>query len=183
MIVIMAFGSSLTLFYWGKLLIKVLSTRNVAAYERSIENRVSGFEWFAEGAHAVGVFLVAACVGLLSEHVVGPYAMSAFPGPAHTFLHIEPVVIVVLLGAVLFLPALALWASTRLRYDMADFYTSGRTANAEHVMGAALGGTRAVTLRNYYLDGVIDGALVFRVGTLVCGALLGAMVLIGMAAR
>ena len=182
-VVILAFGSSLTIFYWGKLLIKILSTRNVAPYERSIEGRISGFEWFAEGAHAVGVFLVAGCVGLLSEHVVGPYAMSAFPGPAHTFLHIEPVVIVVLLGAVLFLPALALWASTRLPFDMADFYASGRTANAEHVMGAALGGTRAVTLRNYYLDGVIDGALVFRVGTLVCGVLLGAMVVIGMVAR
>jgi hypothetical protein len=37
MILIMAFGSSLTLFYWGKLLIKVLSMRSISDYERSIE--------------------------------------------------------------------------------------------------------------------------------------------------
>jgi hypothetical protein len=80
--------------------------------------------------------------------------------------------VVVMLVAVLFLPALALWSSRRSGYDQADFYTSGRSANAGHLMGAALGGTRTVTLRNYYLDGVIDGALVFRAGTLVCGVVL-----------
>jgi hypothetical protein len=50
-------------------------------------------------------------------------------------------------------------------------------------MGAALGGTRAVSLRGYYLDGVIDGALVFRVGTATCAAILAAMVVMGVVAR
>jgi ech hydrogenase subunit A len=177
-VIILAFGSSLTIFYWGKLLIKILSTRRTTAYERSIEGRVSGFEWFAEGAHAVGVILVTACIGVLSEAVVGPYATSAFAAPAQSFLHLGPEVVVALLGSVLFLPLLALWASGRWRYDLADFYASGRSTDAGHRMGAALGGTREVTLRNYYLEGVIDGALVFRVGTLACGALLAAMLVV-----
>jgi hypothetical protein len=50
-------------------------------------------------------------------------------------------------------------------------------------MGAALGGSRSVTLRNFYLDGVINGALMFRVGTLTCAGILGAMVLTGMVVR
>ncbi len=179
-LVIMAFGSSLTIFYWGKLLIKVLSMRGIEAYERSVEARVTRFEWFAEIVLAVGVIAVAAGLGLISEHVVGPYALEAFGAAPRTFLHLDPSMIVVMLVAVLFLPVLALWASRRSGYDMADFYTSGRTANAGHLMGAALGATRTVTLRNYYLDGVIDGALVFRAGTLVCGVALTAMVLLAM---
>jgi hypothetical protein len=87
-----------------------------------------------------------------------------------------------MLVAVLFLPALAIWASRGSGYDLSDFYTSGRSANAGHLMGAALGGTRTVTLRNYYLEGVVNGALVFRAGTLVCGVILTAMILVGMVA-
>jgi hypothetical protein len=90
--------------------------------------------------------------------------------------------LVVMLAAVLFLPLLAVWASTR-KFDAADFYTSGRSANASHVMGAALGGSKSVTLRNYYLEGVINGAMMFRVGTLACGAILIAMVTVGMVVR
>jgi ech hydrogenase subunit A len=171
-LIIMAFGSSLTIFYWGKLLIKILSMRSIEPYERSVEARVTRYEWFAEVVLAAGVIGVAAGLGLISDHVVGPYALSAFPAAPVVFLHLDPAMVVVMLVGVLFLPALALWSSRRSDYDLADFYTSGRSANAGHLMGAALGGTRTVTLRNYYLDGVINGALVFRTGTLVCGAVL-----------
>ena len=180
-LIIMAFGSSLTIFYWGKLLIKVLSMRSIEPYERSIEARVTRYEWFAEIALAVGVIGVAACLGLISDHVVGPYAVAAFSAAPRVFLHLDPAMVVVMLVAVLFLPALALWSARRSSYDEADFYTSGRTANAGHLMGAALGGTRTVTLRNYYLDGVVNGALVFRTGTLVCGAVLLAAGLVALA--
>jgi hypothetical protein len=50
-------------------------------------------------------------------------------------------------------------------------------------MGAALGGTRTVTLRNYYLEGVINGALMFRLGTVTCAGVLIAMVVTGMVVR
>src|ERR1035437_337428 len=182
MIAIMAFGSSLTLFYWGKLLIQVLSMRTVSDYERSIERRISRYEWLTEGALAVGVIAVTASIGVISDRVVGPYALSAFSGGPRTLPVIDPAMLVVMLAAVLFLPLVAVWASRR-RYDEADFYTSGRSANSGHVMGAALGSSRSVSLRNYYLDGVINGALMFRVGTLTCAGILGAMVLTGMVVR
>ena len=182
-VVIMAFGSALTIFYWGKLLIKVLSTRAVDAYERSIEDRVSGFEWFAEITHAVLVIVVAASLGLLSESVVGPYARELFPGGTGTLLHLDPAIVAFMVLAVLFLPALAIWSWRQSDYDLADFYASGRSTSAEHGIGAALGGSRAVTLRNYYLVGVVNGDLMFRVGALVCGVLLAAMIVAGMVLR
>ncbi len=181
-VTILAFGSSLTIFYWGKLLLKILSTRAVGADEGPLEGRISRFEWFAEGAHAVGVIAVAAGLGVISAAVVGPHAAATFPGTGTTFLAIEPPVIAILLVAVLFLPVLALWAAGR-PYDLGDFYASGRSRDAAHVMGGALGATRAVSLRNYYLESVVDGTLVFRTGTLVCAVALAAMVLLGLAAR
>ena len=113
---------------------------------------------------------------------MGPYALAAFHAAPRTLLNIEPGMLVVMLASVLFLPLLALWASRR-PYDTSDFYTSGRSANSAHVMGAALGGSRTVTLRNYYLEGVIDGALMFRVGTVTCAGVLIAMVVTGMVVR
>jgi ech hydrogenase subunit A len=185
MILIMAFGSSLTLFYWGKLLIKVLSARKVTAYERSIESRVSRYEWTTEIAMAGGVIAATACVGLISDRVVGPYALAAFSATPRVFLDLDPVTLAVLLAAMLFLPAVALWVWLHPVpiYDHADFYAGGRSTSPGHVMGAALGGIKKVTLRNYYLDGVIDGALTFRAGTLACGGILAAMVAAGLAAR
>jgi ech hydrogenase subunit A len=180
-LIIMAFGSSLTIFYWGKLLIKILSMRSIEPYERSVEGRVTRYEWFSEIALAVGVLGITAGMGWISDHVVGPYALAAFSAAPRVFLALSPAMVVVMLVAVLFLPGLALWASVRSSYNLADFYTSGRSANAGHLMGAALGGTRTVTLRNYYLEGVVDGALVFRAGTLACGVILATMILVGIA--
>jgi ech hydrogenase subunit A len=182
MILIMAFGSSLTLFYWGKLLIKVLSMKNVSEEERAIQRRISRYEWLTEGALAAGVLGFTALIGPISDRVVGPYALGAFHQTTGTIPTIEPMMLVVLLAAVLFLPLLAIWASRR-PYDTSDFYTSGRSANAQHVMGAALGGSRTVTLRNYYLEGVINGSLMFRIGTVSCAGVLIAMVVTGMVVR
>jgi ech hydrogenase subunit A len=181
-VLIMAFGSSLTLFYWGKLLIKILSTRAVDPAERAIEDRVSGFEWFSEGVHAAGVILVAAAVGIISDRVVRPYATSVPGSGSGTFLYLEPTVVIVLLGSVMLLPALAAYAARRSTHDPADFYASGRSATSFRAIGAALDGTRTLTLRNYYLDGIIDGGLVFRLGTVACGATLVAMVVAGLVA-
>ena len=50
-------------------------------------------------------------------------------------------------------------------------------------MGAALGATRTVTLRNYYLEGVVNGPLVFRTGIAACGVLTVAVIAVGMVAR
>jgi len=115
--------------------------------------------------------------------VVGPYALATFSAAPRVFLAIDPVTLIVMLSTVLLLPVVAVWSWLHPAYDHSDFYASGRSANVGHVMGAALGGIKKVTLRNYYLDGVVDGAMTFRAGTLACGAVLVAMVAAGMVVR
>jgi ech hydrogenase subunit A len=183
LLVIMAFGSSFTIFYWGKLLIKVLSMKSVTEYERSIQKRISSFEWIAEIALAAGVLAVTFFLAAISEQVVGPFALATFKGTSQSFLHVEPVMLATMIVAVLFLPVLALWASRHENYNMSDFYAAGRPVTNGNVVGMALGGTRAVTLRNYYLEGVVNGQLVFRAGTTICAALLIAALAAGMVGR
>ncbi len=181
-ILVLAFGSSLTIFYWGKLLIKVMSARRQTDYERSIERRVTRYEWASETAMAVGVLAATCLIAPISNHVVGPWALSAFSAAPRVFLAIDPATLLLMMSAVVFLPALAWWSWRHPTYDHADFYASGRSANAGHVMGAAMGGIHRVTLRGYYLNGVVNGGVVFRVGTLACAALIVVMVATGLAA-
>jgi hypothetical protein len=96
---------------------------------------------------------------------------------------VDPVMLATMVTALLFLPALALWAARHERYDLADFYAAGRPVTSGGVLGMALGGSRTVSLRNYYLEGVVNGRLAFRAGSIVCGTLLVALVATGIGAR
>src|ERR1035437_6267010 len=106
LLVIMAFGSSFTIFYWGKLLIKVLSMKSVTEYERSFQKRISRFEWLSETILAIGVIGVACFLGVISEQVVGPQALATFKGAWQSFLHVEPVMLATMIVAMLFPPLL-----------------------------------------------------------------------------
>lgn len=165
-LLVMAFGSSMTIFYWAKLLLKVLSMRRISEYERSVEQRVSGWEWTAESVHALLVILLAAGVGVLSQHVVTPYSLAAFRAQGITLFHLDALTVTLLVVSVLSLPALGWWLMRQPTFHLADVYMAGRNVDENHVMDAALGTRKAVTLRNYYLDGFVDGAKVFYVGTL-----------------
>ncbi len=183
LVTIMAFGSSLTIFYWGKLLIKIMSARRQSDYERSIERRISWYEWLSEAPLAIGVIAATLLIGPLSDNVVGPWATAAFSAAPRTFLTMDPAALLIMMAAVVFLPAVAYWSWRHPNYDHADFYASGRSTNNAHVMGMALGGIHRVSLRGYYLSGVLDGTLVFNAGTLACAATLLAMVTAGVVAR
>jgi len=152
--------------------------RAVDPVERALESRVTRFEWVTETTLAVGVVAVTALLAVLSDHVVSPYAAAAFPS-GDAAAGVDPVVVGVTLLAVVFLPILAVSAWRRGGFDQADFYAGGRSTRPDHAMGAALGATRSVTLRGYYLDDVVDGALLFRAGSLVCGLALVAMAVVG----
>lgn len=175
---VLAFGSACTLFYWAKILIKVLSTRGVDAAERAIETRVSTYEWFTERALGLLVLLATGAVGLLSEHVVSPYALGAFAAAPRELFLLQPALVAVLLVAVLSIPAMAFWVSKHGHSQLSDIYAGGRTVSADHLVSGASGRPQAISLRGYYLDGVLDGPRVFRLGTLGCGVVLVVLLLL-----
>jgi ech hydrogenase subunit A len=176
-VVIMAYGSACTIYYWAKLLLKILAVRAVSADELKIEGRVPVTEWFAEGALAALVLGLTLGVGALSEQVVSPWALHAFAEAPRVLLHLAPLTVMLLVFTVLALPLLALRLARAGQYDLADIYVGGRTADAQHTVGGARGGERAVSLSNYYLRGFLDGPRVFYAGTALCTAVILLVVL------
>jgi len=85
-LIIMAFGSSLTIFYWASSSSDPLRCGSIGSRtERSVEDRVTRYEWFSEIALAVGVIGITAGIGWISDHVVGPYALAAFSATPRVF--------------------------------------------------------------------------------------------------
>jgi ech hydrogenase subunit A len=183
LILVLAYGSACTLFYWSKLLLKIVSFRKVSLAEMAGEQKVTAGEWIAEGAQAALVLALTLGVGLLSSSVVGPWALEAAGGAPHQLLSIPPVLVAVLTLCVLALPLLALRGLSRGRYDLADIYVSGRTADASHNVVDAWGVSRPVSLRGYYLEGVFAPGALLRTGTLSCGAILLATLLLQLVHR
>jgi ech hydrogenase subunit A len=176
-VVIMAYGSACTIYYWAKLLLKILAVRQVRPEQRQVEARVPFSEWFAEGALAALVLGLTLGIGVLSEHVVSPWALHAFGEAPRALLHIAPLTVSLMVFTVLALPLLALRLARAGHYDPTDIYVGGRGADARHSVGAALGGEKAVSLRNYYLTGVFDGPGLFRAGTALCATVILAVAL------
>jgi ech hydrogenase subunit A len=179
-LVIIAFGSAMTLFYWGKLLLKVVGVRQVSAQERSVEDRVTGFEWFSEVIHAVLVVVLSAGVAVLSRWVISPYALAASGSAGGDLLALDGLTVVILVLCVVSLPAAAWHLHRRGGANPGDIYLSGRNVDGAHVMDAGLSTRHPVTLRNYYLEDLISGPRVFLTGQLACGAVTAVTVVLAL---
>lgn len=175
----LAYGSAATIFFWTKLLAKLVAARRVSAEELAIEGRVSRLEWASLGTHAALVLGLTFGLGVLSDHLVAPHAWAAFGAAPHALLHVSPFVIALLGAALLALPALAFALHRRGRYELADVYLCGRPASEAHETWGASGEQAPVSLRNYYLTGLLDGRAVFQVGTALGAIAVVALLLVG----
>jgi ech hydrogenase subunit A len=176
-LVALAYGGAATIFYWSKLLGKLIAARRIDEKERAIESRVSAFEWAAHAAHAALLIALTLGLGVLSELLVAPLAFERFGAAPGTLLHVGPWVLGPLTLAVLALPALAFFVHRRKRYELDRVYVCGRPADHAHLTQSARGRAAPVSLRNYYLTGLIDGPRLFRWGTALCAAAVAVMIL------
>jgi len=182
-LVVVAFGSGCVLYYWSKLLLKVVAMRRVPADQLAIETRVSRFEWFAEVVHAGLVVALAGGVGLVSRLAVTPWVQQATGQADLSHLALGPWMAPALVGATLFLP-LAAWRASRAGdYDHAEIYVSGRSVTPDHQVETAGGGRQPLASRNYYLTGLLDGGRAFRVGTALSALVLSLTLLLGTAVQ
>ncbi|MFT3915863.1 MAG: proton-conducting transporter membrane subunit [Anaeromyxobacteraceae bacterium] len=178
-LLVLSFGSGCTLYYWAKLLLKVLATRAIPEPERAIEARVSGFEWFAETTHAALVLGLAGGVGVLSSAVVSPWVQAALPGGEGPLLALDPWMAPALVVATAFLPLAAWRLTVRPTHDLGGIYVSGRTVSASHTVSSPRGGARELSTRNFYLRGLLDGGRVFRAGAALGAVVVAATLLLG----
>jgi ech hydrogenase subunit A len=168
LVIMLAYGSGATVFYWSKLLGKILSMRDQPGTEKKREETIGNDEWVAEWSHAGLSLAVCAGLPLLSAWLVEPYVRLQY-GVSSGLGPFNYGVIICLLFLLVALPALAYALHRRAAYRLSDTYVCGRQMDAHLLVGGALGSWREITLKNYYLDDFFNSGAILRYSNVFCG--------------
>lgn len=167
-LILLAFGSAATFFFWAKWIGKLAGVSQKA---ENVEDGVHKSEWFA--ISFIAVLLLLCCLGLpvISTMVVSPYLESVF-GSAPQFLGIDNMVIMVVIVAFIAIVLLTPFGrnTTKRRVGV---YLSGATVNSD--ARTYLGSMQRImtsTKRNWYMTDIFGEKNITTVGVLVSLAII-----------
>ncbi|MBE6468787.1 MAG: hydrogenase [Coriobacteriaceae bacterium] len=167
-LILLAFGSAATFFFWAKWLGKLAGVPQRAENE---EGGVHRTEWAAIGA--VALLLLACCVALpaLSQFVVGPYLAGVFL-EAPRLIDIDNLVIMVVIVVFIAIVLLTPWgrASKKKRVEV---YLGGQCTDPDsRRYHGSMGRTMTSSKRNWYMQDIFGEGLLTRIGVIVCAGML-----------
>ena len=176
LVLLLAFGSAVTVFFWTKWLGKLVE---VAWKPEPVEAKISIHEYSA--LVPLTVLMVAVCIGfpLLSSYLVVPYVFSIY-GMAATLGQANTIIMVMMVFMVLVMP-LSLFYFRKERKIM-PHYVGGRPATADMHFKGSIGMQRPVALGNYYLTDYFGEERLSHIGNALCIAfiaLIGVALLMG----
>jgi ech hydrogenase subunit A len=161
-VLMVLFGSSVTVFYWGKWLGKLTA---IVANRKNIQDKVHGEEWFVLAGHIVLVILVSLSFPLFSNSVIVPLITDFFSGiteeSALALSSGNMVIMVVLVAVILVLPLL-FYGRTRKR--IVPLYMGGANEGDNLTFRGAMDKDVPVSLRNWYMEGIFGEKLMNRIG-------------------
>jgi ech hydrogenase subunit A len=161
-VLMILFGSSVTVFYWGKWLGKLTA---IVANRQNIQDKVHGEEWFVLTGHIVFVIVISLSFPLFSGSVIVPFITHAFGGitdATAVALSGDNMIIMVVLAAVILVLPLLFYGRTRKR--VVALYMGGINEGDNLTFAGAMGRDVPVSLRNWYMEGVFGEKLMNRVG-------------------
>ncbi|MDR0596146.1 MAG: NADH-quinone oxidoreductase subunit L [Clostridiales Family XIII bacterium] len=161
-VLMIVFGSAVTLFYWGKWLGKLTA---IVANRQNIQDKVHGEEWFVLTGHIVLVILISLSFPLFSGNVIVPFIKNVFAGmsdAAATALSSSEMVIMVVLVCVILVLPLLFYGRTRKR--IVPLYMGGANEGDNLTFRGAMEKDVPVSLRNWYMEGVFGEKLMNRIG-------------------
>lgn len=167
-LILLAFGSAATFFYWAKWLGKLAG---VAQKAENVEAGVHKTEWFAIGF--IAVLMLGCCVGLpvISLGVVSPYLERVF-GSNPQFLGVDNMLIMAVIVAFIAIVFLTPWgrASKKRRVEV---YLGGTCTDPDsRRFHGAMGRTMTSVKRNWYMTDIFPEKTVTAVGIIVCSAVI-----------
>jgi ech hydrogenase subunit A len=183
LVLMIIFGSSVTLFYWGKWLGKLSA---VVAKRENIQQSVHKEEWASLGA--LVALVVAACLTFTSysNQIVVPYILEAYPNyPPEYILDLlltnENMIIMSVMVAVIVLLPLLFYGKTNKK--IVPIYLSGAGLGDDLNYMGSMQKETAFSLRNWYMEayfnekrmnliGVIAACIIFAlIFALIVGGL------------
>jgi ech hydrogenase subunit A len=162
-ILLICFGSAVTLFYWGKWLGKL---SGIVANRQNIQNAIHKTEWFVLGAHVVLVIAIALGFPLLSDKVIMPYLATSLQGSITAeqtiALSSDNMLIMVALVALIILLPLLFYGRTKKK--IVPIYMAGVNEGDNLTFTGSMEQGVPVSLRNWYMEGIFKEKLMNRIG-------------------
>jgi len=165
-IAILAFGGSVTVFFWCKWMGKIISVmRDQTVMEDSGRKENYGVLYCLTGL----VVLVCLIFPLISSVLIEPFVFNIY-GKIAGLAQANIIIMVMMLCLLMIMPFSMLFY--RKGVTPATPYMGGVPMNDSMHYAGSLGISRELVLSNYYLENMFGEARVFMIGAAVCWALL-----------
>ena len=168
-VIILAFGSALTLFFWAKWLGRLLV---VTPARENLETRIDLNIWIAlislAGLTAITCFIFPVISGTLIE----PFLLQNYGNFAR--LSQDNIIIMIMMLFLIVLLPLSILLPHRKHRQLKP-YMGGMTTNADMSYTGAINIKREMKLSNYYLNSWFGEVKLRRIGIYLCTVLIGIM--------
>jgi ech hydrogenase subunit A len=168
-VIILAFGSAMTVFFWAKWMGKIIS---VTSDSKNVEGEVDHSEWAALVSLAGLSFITTLVFPLLSTKLLEPFLMQNYGHVAQ--LSQDNIIIMILMLLLLVILPLSILIPQRKHRHVAP-YMGGRTTTTDMRFSGSLGVQKKTVLSNYYLHEYFGEAKLRTAGIWICSALIGIM--------
>ncbi len=175
-VAILAFGGSITVFFWSKWMGKIISVDpHVSREEDSLKSEKKGVLYILAGL----TVLICLIFPLISSSLIEPFVLSVY-GQTARLSQDNIIIMAMMLFLLMIMPFSMLLPRNGAR--KVPPYMGGRPASSDMKFLGSMGVTRDVTLSNYYLNDLFGENRLLMAGTaLGFGLILLAMiVLVGM---
>jgi ech hydrogenase subunit A len=170
-VIILAFGSALTLFFWAKWMGRLLV---VTPKQENLETRIDSNIWIAlislAGLTAITCFIFPA----ISSTLIEPFLLQNY-GNVAQLSQDNIIIMIMMLFMIVLLPLSILLPRHKHRHLTP--YMGGMTTNADMSFYGAIGLKREMKLSNYYINSWFGEVKLQTLGIYLCTGLIGIMVL------
>jgi ech hydrogenase subunit A len=168
-VIILAFGSAMTVFFWAKWMGKIIS---VTSDSKNVEGEVDHSEWAALVSLAGLSFITTLVFPLLSTKLLEPFLMQNYGHVAQ--LSQDNIIIMILMLLLLVILPLSILIPQRKHKHVAP-YMGGRTTTNDMRFSGSLGVQKKTVLSNYYLHEYFGETKLRTAGIWICSAIIGIM--------
>jgi ech hydrogenase subunit A len=170
-VIILAFGSALTLFFWAKWMGRLLV---VTPEQENLETRIDSNIWIAlislAGLTAITCFIFPA----ISSTLIEPFLLQNY-GNVTQLSQDNIIIMIMMLFMIVLLPLSILLPRHKHRHLTPSM--GGMTTNADMSFYGAIGLKRDMKLSNYYINSWFGEVKLQTLGIYLCTGLIGVMVL------
>ena len=168
-VILLAFGSALTLFFWAKWMGRLLV---VTPTQENLETRIDSNIWIAlislAGLTAITCFIFPA----ISSTLIEPFLLRNY-GNVAQLSQDNIIIMIMMLFMIVLLPLSILLP--RHKYRHLTPYMGGMTTNADMSFYGAIGLKRDMKLSNYYINSWFGEVKLQTLGIYLCTGLIGIM--------